>query len=203
MAVLGPRGVRRRLRARRAPPRAGALVIAGLAVAAGVAGIVLLLGLVAPPPPELPSVAGRLVSGDLVLELQNAGWITHDDIGGPVPASVQNGFQMPASMMPGMPDPGIHRLYLEAVVSNTGASEAAFAPRDFSVRSRSGATWQLNQPATFRAASLQPGQTRSLDLLFDVPDTVADLDLVWAHAGQLQAAPVDAAPPPIHDHGAG
>src|SRR5215472_7887198 len=200
MAGHGSAVIRRR---QRAPSPAGALVIIALATIAGVAGFILFLSVVAPPRSDPPVVPGRLVAGDLVLELQNAGWITHDEIGGPAPASVQNGFQMPASMMPGMPGPGTHRLYLEAVISDDGSSEAAFAPRDFSVRSRSGATWQLNQPATFTAASLQPGQTRSLDLLFDVPDTVADLDLVWAHAGQLQAAPVDAAPPPIHDHGAG
>lgn len=200
MAGHGSAVIRRRPRA---PSPAGALVIIALATIAGVAGFVLFLSVVAPPRPDPPAAPGRLVAGDLVLELQNAGWITHDDIGGPLPASVQDGFQMPASMMPGMPDPGIHRLYLEAVISDTGSGEAAFAPRDFSVRSTSGATWPLNQPATFQAASLQPGQTRSLDLLFDVPDSVADLDLVWAHEGQLQAMQVSATPPPIHDHGGG
>jgi hypothetical protein len=200
MAGHGSAVIRRRPRA---PSPAGALVITAIATIAGVAGFILFLSVVAPPPTEPQAVPGRLVAGDLVLELQNSGWITHDDIGGPAPASVQNGFQMPASMMPGMPNPGTHRLYLEAVVSNTGSSEAAFAPHDFSVRATSGATWPLNQPATFEAASLQPGQTRSLDLLFDVPDSVADLDLVWAHAGQLQAVQVGAAPPPVHDHGGG
>jgi hypothetical protein len=108
---------------------------------------------------------------------------------------------MPASMMPGMPDPGTHRLYLEAVLSNTGSGVAGFAPGDFAVRSGSGATWRLDQPPTFQAASLRPGQTRSLDMLFDVPDTVAQLDLVWAHAGQMQSVQVGTTPPPIHEHG--
>jgi hypothetical protein len=198
MAGHGSAVIRRRSRA---PSPAGALVITALATIAGVAGFILFLSVVAPPRPDPEVVPGRLVAGDLVLELQNAGWITHDDIGGPLPASVQDGFQMPASMMPGMPNPGIHRLYLEAVVSNAGSNEAAFAPGDFSVRSTSGATWPLNQPATFQAASLRPGQTRSLDLLFDVPDSVADLDLVWSHSGQLQATRISAAPPPIHNHG--
>lgn len=200
MAGHGSAVIRRRSRA---PSPAGALVITALATVAGVVGFTLFLSVVAPPSPDPPVVPGRLVAGDLVLELQNAGWITHDDVGGPLPASVQDGFQMPASMMPGMPDPGIHRLYLEAVLSDTGTNEAAFAPRDFSVRSASGATWPLDQPATFEAASLRPGQTRSLDLLFDVPDSVANLDLVWAHAGQLQSVQVGATPPPIHDHGSG
>jgi hypothetical protein len=187
----------------RAPSPAAAVVIAGLATIAGVAGFILFLSVAAPPRPDPPVVPGRLIAGDLTLELQNAGWITHDEVGGPAPASVKDGFQMPASMMPGMPGPGVHRLYLEAVLSNTGSGESGFAPRDFSVRSTAGATWPLDQPASFQAASLRPGQTRSLDLLFDVPDSVARLDLVWAHAGELQSVQVGAAPPPVHDHAGG
>jgi len=193
--------VGRRPRARAGPSRAGALTILGLAAAAGAAGAILFLTVVAPPPPDQPAAPGRLVAGDLVFDLQEAGWITHDDMGGPVPSSVENGFQMPASMMPGMPDEGVHRLYLEAVISNTGSGQAAFAPREFAVRSASGQTWALDEPATFQAASLEPGQSRSLDLLFDVPEAVSDLDLVWTHGGEVQFARVGASPPPIHDHG--
>lgn len=200
MAGNGSALVRRRSRA---PSRGVAIVVVGLALVVGIAGLVLFLTLVAPPPANAPVVPGRLVAGDLVLELQGAGWITHDDIGGPVPSAVADGFQMPASMMPGMPGPGVHRLYLEAVLSNTGSGEAGFAPRDFSVRSAAGATWPLDQPATFQSASLRPGQTRSLDLLFDVPDSVSQLDLVWQHDGQLQSVGVGATPPPIHDHSGG
>lgn len=178
-------------------------MVAGVAVAACAAGLVLLLSLVAPPPPNIPAPPGRLVAGDLVFQVQDTGWITHDDIGGPAPPSVENGFQMPASMMPGMPDHGIHRLYLEAVLSNTGWSDDGFAPREFSVRSATGETWALDQPATFQAGSLGPGQARSLDLLFDVPEAVSQLDLVWTHGGQVQLVRVGAAPPPIHDHSDG
>ncbi|HEY7201096.1 MAG TPA: hypothetical protein VIC57_12815 [Candidatus Dormibacteraeota bacterium] len=194
---------RRRPRVRARPAGLGALAIIGLAAIAGLAGLVLFLSLVAPPPPSEPAAPGRLVAGDLVFEMQTAGWITHDDVGGPVPASVENGFQMPASMMPGMPDPGVQRLYLEAVLSNAGCCQAAFAPREFSVRSAAGQTFALDQPATFDAGSLGPGQSRSLDLLFDVPDTVSTLDLVWTHGGQVQFARVGASPPPIHDHAGG
>jgi hypothetical protein len=200
--MAGHRSAVVRRRSRTSSP-AAAVLIASLATVAGVAGFVLFLSLVAPPRPDAPVTPGRLVAGDLVLELQNAGWITHDDVGGPVPASVQNGFQMPASMMPGMPQPGVHRLYLEAVLSNTGSGEVGFTPREFAVRAASGATWPLDLPATFQAASLRPGQTRSLDLLFDVPDSVSQLDLAWTHAGQVQFVQVGATPPPIHDHTAG
>src|SRR5215470_1513139 len=126
MAGHGSAVVRRRSRA---PSPTGALVITALATIAGVAGFILFLSVVAPPRPDAVVVPGRLVAGDLVLELQNAGWITHDEVGGPVPSSVQNGFQMPASMMPGMPLPGTHRLYLEAVLSNAGSGVAGFGPR--------------------------------------------------------------------------
>jgi hypothetical protein len=202
MAGLGPRVVARRPRMRAGRFPAASLAIGGLAVIAGAAGLVVVLGLVAPPPPNHPPAPGRVVAGDLVFELQSAGWIAHDDMGGPVPTSVANGYQMPASMMPGMPDHGAHRLYLEAVLSNTGTALAGFGPREFSVRAATGQTWPLDQPATFEAASLAPGQTRSLDLLFDVPESISKLDLVWTHGGQVQLVQVGApAPPAEHDHG--
>ena len=201
MAGLGSGTARRRPRAPAGRSPAGALAVAGLATVAGVAGFVVFLSLVAPPPPEPPGAPGRLAAGDLVLELQSAGWIEHDDVGGPTPAAVQNGFQMPASMMPGMPDHGTHRLYLEAVLSNAGTGMVAFAPREFAVRAPGGSSWPLDQPATFASGTLQPGQVRSLDLLFDVPETVSQLDLVWAHGGQVQYVQVGATPPPAHEHG--
>lgn len=181
----------------------GRLVVFGLAAGAAVAGLVLLLLQVAPPRPEPPAQPGRLVAGDLTLDLQNAGWITHDDVGGPTPAAVQNGFQMPASMMPGLPEHGTHRLYLEAVLTDLGSVAATFAPQEFSVREAGGATWSLKQPATFGSGSLQPGQSRSLDLFFDVPETVAKLDLVWSHGGQDRSLSVDSPPPAAHTHGEG
>lgn len=189
-------------RASRTRSPAGAFLLTALAAVAGVAGFILFVGLVAPPPPDAAAVPGRLTVGDLALELQTSGWITHDDVGGPAPAAVANGFQMPASMMPGLPEHGVHRLYLEAVLSNVGSSSAGFTPREFSVRSTGGATWSLDQPATFQAGSLLPGQARSLDLLFDVPEAIDQLELVWSHDGQIQSVQVSAgaAPAAQHDH---
>jgi len=108
---------------------------------------------------------------------------------------------MPASMMPGMPDPGTHRLYLEVVLSDLGVASASYAPQEFSVRSPAGREWPLNEPASFGRGSLAPGQTRSLDLLFDVPDSESRLDLVWAHGGAAGSLGIDARPPPPHQHG--
>lgn len=178
---------------------AGALLTA-LAAAAGLLGCVLLLLLVAPPRPPQPSDAGTLRIGDLSLQIQDTGWITHDHIGGATPAP-EKGFDMPASMMPGMPDEGKHRLYLEVVVEDTGTSSAAFAPREFTLRSPGGQTWALNDPPSFGPQTLMPGQMRSLDLYFDIPDTVAQVQLAWAHDGDMQQLAIDSRPPPPHNHG--
>lgn len=201
MAGLGSAVGRRRARAPGAPSPAGALLVAGLATVAGVAGFVLFLALVAPPRPGPLAPPGQLAAGDLVLQLQSSGWIEHDDIGGPTPPAIQNGFEMPASMMPDMPDHGTHRLYLEAVLSNAGTGAVEFNPREFSVRAPDGSYWPLDQPATFSAGSLQAGQIRSLDLLFDVPESIVQLDLMWTHGGEVQYVQVGASPPPVtHDH---
>jgi hypothetical protein len=177
--VMGVSRPRRASRVgRTAPARsAGVVVVLGAAAVAGLAGLLLLLGAVAPPRPAPAVPAGTLIAGDLSLQVQTSGWITHDDVGGPTPAALQNGFAMPASMMPGMPDHGTHRLYLEAVVSDGGQASASYAPGDFSVQTPGGGReWPLDQPASFGPGTLAPGQTRSLDLLFDVPDTIAKLD---------------------------
>jgi len=201
MAVSRSRRAARARRLTASRPSRGALAVLGLAGAAGIAGVILLLGIFAPPRPAPAPAPGTLVAGDLSVQVQTSGWITHDDVGGPVPASVQNGFSMPASMMPGMPAAGTRRLYLEAVLSDVGQQTASYAPGEFAVRSPAGGEWPLNQPASFGPGTLAPGQTRSLDLLFDVPDTVARLDLAWSHQGTAGTISVDATPPPAHQHG--
>jgi hypothetical protein len=190
---------------RHAPERPGrrrpaSLLIAVLAAGAALIGLGLLLLLVAPPRPAALSAPGTLRSGDLSLQIQDSGWITHDTIGGATPAP-ETGFQMPASMMPGMPDEGKHRLYLEVVLEDVGQSRAAFAPQEFTLRTPQGGSWPLNQPPSFGRASLEPGQTRSLDLMFDIPDTVSQVALAWAHDGDTQQLSIDSRPPPPHNHG--
>jgi hypothetical protein len=173
-----------------------------VAVAAGasLAGLVLLLLLVAPPQLPAPATPGTLAAGFLTLQIQTTTWIVHDDVGGPLPTGVPDGFQMPASMMPGMPDHGTHRLYVEAEISDTGQAAASFAPADFSARSPGGRSWPLNKPPSFSAEALGPGQERSLDLFFDMPETVDASDLVWTHDGLIQSMPIDSRPPPPHVH---
>ena len=187
------------MRQRPARFRAAALITA-LAAAAGLLGCIVLLLLLAPPRPALPADAGTLRIGDLSLQIQDSGWITHDHIGGATPAP-EKGFDMPASMMPGMPDEGKHRLYLEVVVEDTGQSSATFAPREFTLRSPGGSTWTLNDPPSFGPQTLMPGQMRSLDLYFDIPETVAQVQLAWAHDGDMQQLAINSRPPPPHNHG--
>src|SRR5215467_14375321 len=107
MAGPGTHVLRRRSRAP-APSSPGRFVVIGLAALVAFGGLLLLLLTLAPPRPAPHPVAGRLTAGDLTLQLQSSGWITHDDVGGPTPAGVQDGFQMPASMMPGLPEHGSH-----------------------------------------------------------------------------------------------
>ena len=194
-----PRGRHRQMRRHPARFPAAALVIA-LAAAAALLGLALLFLLLAPPRPGPPSGSGTLRIGDLSLQIQDSGWITHDSIGGATPAPEQ-GFQMPASMMPGMPDEGKHRLHVEVVLENAGSSGTSFAPQEFALRASDGRSWPLNEPASFERATLQPGQTRSLDLYFDIPDTVAQVQLAWAHDGDTEQLAIDSRPPPPHNHG--
>ena len=157
--------------------------------------------MVAPPRPATREEPGTLEANGLRLQIQNSGWISHDKAGGPTPASIQNGFEMPASMMPGMPAPGSQRLFLELVLSDVGQDSVSFTAREFSVRAPNGIFWKPNNPALFGPSSLQPGQGRSVDLFFDVPEGVTRLELVWEHGGQLQSIPIDSRPPPPHVHG--
>jgi hypothetical protein len=182
----------------RASPYGLGLLAAG--AAAGVAGVLLVLSMAAPPRPETPDQPGTLEANGLRLQIQNSGWITHDEVGGPTPASIRNGFDMPASMMPGMPAHGTERLFLEVVLSDVGGETVRFTPLEFSVRAPDGSSWRLNHPASFGPGALQPGQGRSLDLFFDIPDGVTRLQLAWDHDGRLQSTPIDARPPPPHIH---
>lgn len=201
--ATGPRATAANVRhsARPSTPRrpVGTLFVA-LAAGAALVGLGLLFLLVAPPRPAALQAPGTLRSGDLSLQIQDSGWITHDTIGGATPAP-DKGFQMPASMMPGMPDEGKHRLYLEVVLDDVGQSRAPFAPQEFTLRAPEGGSWPLNEPPSFGPASLEPGQTRSLDLMFDIPDTVSQVALAWEHDGEMQQLPIDSRPPPPHNHG--
>jgi hypothetical protein len=176
------------------------ILIAALAAGASLVGLGLLLLVVAPPRPAPLVEQGTLLSGDLSLRIQDTGWITHDTIGGATPAP-DTGFQMPASMMPGMPDEGKHRLYIEVTLDDVGQASASFAPQEFTLRTPEGRSWPLDQPASFGPATLLPGQIRSLDLLFDIPDTVSQVLLAWNHDGETQQLAIDSRPPPPHNHG--
>jgi len=159
--------------ARRGPgaPTAGrAAAIAALAAVAGVAGFVIFVAALTPPRVAASPPPGRVAAGDLVLAVRSAAWT---DIS---------------------PQTGTRTLRLGVVISNDGATAAAIAPGDFSVRAPGDAGWPLATPDAIGSESLAPGETRMLDLLFGVPAADTRLDLVWTHANQVRRVQVAAAP---------
>jgi hypothetical protein len=186
---------------RNAAPRAAFVIAIG--ACASLLGLVLLLLLVAPPRSAPPQQPGILTAGDLSLQIQDSGWVTHDHVGaapGATPA-VPDGFKMPDSMMPGLPSEGTQRLWVEAVLTNRGQASDSFTPEEFAVQTPHGRTWQIDKPADFKAGSLAPGQSITVGMSFDVPDTVSDLELVWNKDGQSSSMSVDSRPPAQHVHG--
>jgi hypothetical protein len=90
--------------------------------------------------------------------------------------------------------PGTRRLFLETVVSNLGRDSASVAPQTFAVRASDGRSWPL-RPSTAvgsqpPAATLQPGEQRSLNLFADLPAGAQGLQLTWTHHGQSESVPV-------------
>jgi hypothetical protein len=152
----------------RASP-AGLVVLAGVATIAGVVGFTLFLALLPPPRPQPLATPGRLVAGDMVVEVRSAAWVAESG-------------------------PGVRRLQLQAVVSNVGSGSVAVEPRDFSVRGPDGVAWPADERVTPAPGSLRPGQARSIDLLFEIPAEAERLDLAWAHAGQVRFVQVGATP---------
>jgi hypothetical protein len=159
--------------ARRGPgaPTAGrAAALAALAAVAGVVGFVIFVAALTPPRLEAAPPPGRVVAGDMVLAVHSAAWTD---------VSART---------------GARTLRLGVVLSNDGAVAAAIAPADFSVRTPRDAGWPLARPEAIGSESLAPGETRMLDLLFEVPAADTRLDLVWTHANQVRRVQVAVAP---------
>jgi hypothetical protein len=159
------------------------VAIAGIAGAASLLGLILVGSLAgASSAHQHGAATGAAAELDgLALSIEVSEWMAHDMTGGAMPPT-PGGFQMPSSMMPNMPAPGMRRLHLEVVVSNRGGAAKEIAPREFSVVS-SGGEWPAAE-GSFDPATIRLGATVAIDVYFDVAETAGDLQLIWRRAGQ-------------------
>ncbi len=130
--------------------------------------------------------------GDFSVRLQRARWMTdHMDHGG--------GFARPATMMPGMPEPGVQRLSVELALHNAGSEPVEYLGEEFSLVSSLGESYAVFG-ADVGIARLARGQRLNTALYFDV-DTLTDpglLRLRWQRGDRRVTMPLP--PPPEHYH---
>jgi hypothetical protein len=107
------------------------------------------------------------------------------------------GYQMPASEMPGMQSVGDNRLRVEVSLSNATTSLQRYSTTDFTVSGPGGKTWKTvgqlqehsDQPAS---ADLEPGFGTTIDLYFDIPSKqTKNLTLKWSRGGTTVSIPVN------------
>lgn len=113
------------------------------------------------------------------------------------PGNNKGGYQMPASMMPGLQQPGDKRLRVEVDLRNVSNAVQLYSTTDFSLVGKGGKTWQVDsqdhsaQPAS---AYLQPGFGTTVDLYFDLPSKNSkNLTLKWSRGGSTLSIPVNTA----------
>jgi hypothetical protein len=136
----------------------------------------------------LPTAAkpGAIEVGTLAVQVQTVTWISANDARG----SMDSGVGQESSTNQDMPAQGMHRLYLEALVSNFGRDSASLAPSDLSIQSPDGRTWQLHQPAALPLGLLEPGDRHNIDLFVDVPAAVTLRQLRWSNRAHGQSVPI-------------
>jgi hypothetical protein len=129
----------------------------------------------------------RAVAADgVATEVRDSRWIAHDHN---AETGTGPGYQMPLSMMPGMPEDGQVRLAVSVTVSNTAPAGRPVEPAgEFTLRD--GATGESWRPAadTFDGLSrLGPRSAADGVLFFDVPEAdqvQRQLYVDWKHEGQ-------------------
>jgi hypothetical protein len=144
------------------------------------------------------SHAHGLEAGGLGLTVNTMLWMGSgmDTPGQPTP----QGFDMPASMMPGMQTAGNQRLRIELYIRNVTTDPQRYALSDFVLVGRGGKTWRvLANAATEHSvapqkAVLEQGFSTTVDLYFDVPAAqTKNLSVRWSHGGSTVSFPVHTA----------
>jgi len=148
-------------------------------------------------------------SGQVSLWVSNPAWLAHDhtldtsagatearqsldgsiggsdeetptDSAGDLTATDSPAFAMPASMMPGTPGEGFHRVQVNLDFRNRGTAHLV-SPLDFHLRADDGTTFGPNRGGTFTPTEIGAQQVFSTLLSFDIPVSLtgADVVLVW------------------------
>lgn len=128
----------------------------------------------------------------LTLRLQEVRWLEDQmDHGGGV-------YPMPESMLPDMPERGMHRLNVELQLRNASSSEQDFHAEELVLVSTSGVE-RVPSGGEVPEITLQPRQVVNLYLQYDVEDEErGDLRLSWRR-GEREHGLLAVAHPPDHD----
>jgi hypothetical protein len=127
-------------------------------------------------------------SGGLALSVDTMRWM-------PNMKPTSSGYQMPASMMPGMQPAGDNRLHVEISLGNVTTSVQRYSITDFTVSSPGGKPLHADSVAhsnTPVSADLAPGFETTTDIYFDIPAQQSKhLILKWSHGGSVVFIPVN------------
>lgn len=146
------------------PARAAA--VGGLAVALVAFGLFQIVALLRAGPAANPLPSATL--NGLTASVQHASWVGMDMSG------FMPGYQMPASMMPGMPEDGYHRFAVTVTIVNTGGGTRQFhADRDFSLRTAGDEkSWPAEATTFGPLPRLGADNGITGDIYFDLPESV-------------------------------
>lgn len=155
------------------------------------AGFVLVARHSAPPAPVVV-VDGLQASVTAVEQLAH----NHDDTAGP--------YQMPLSMMPGMPADSDVRLAVSLVLTNRSTSGAAIDPAtEFALHRVAGGRWSAGSDTFGGLGRLGAHSQVVGTLFFDVPADRADISklyLKWVHQRQGALLEIPDQGAPAHSH---
>lgn len=126
----------------------------------------------------------------LRIELNRAVWLEHEMLD----TTAQKG--MPASMVPDMPPPGMHRLAVELTAANPTETRVALKDWKLVARSPSGLAFYPSSavPSTL---ALKPRQRVVFDTRFDVPESAGEVTLSFEHGSAK--APLFSSRVPKHE----
>jgi mono/diheme cytochrome c family protein len=97
-------------------------------------------------------------------------------------AHPEKGYQMPASMTPGMPLAGQERLAVEVSVRNTSRQRQELDVEELELVSTDDAVWPAVSSEVGHVM-LAPGEGVSTVVQFDVPEKLSSARLVWTRGG--------------------